>query len=228
MSTSRTIQLAPSLLASDFADLGGALAMLDDVVDVFHVDIMDGHFVPNITMGPMVVEALRRRTDKILDVHLMVSDPDRWVGPYRDAGADWVSVHYEAAAHLERTMSCIRESGARAGVVLNPATFPTGLEYVLAEGDFVLVMSGNPGFGGQSFIPSSLRKLAALREQLDAQGLSSVQLEIDGGVDRSNAADIVRAGADILVAGSSVYRADEPRDAARDLLAAARSGLTPS
>lgn len=226
MSAGRTIQLAPSLLASDFADLGGALAMLDDIVDVFHVDIMDGHFVPNLTMGPMVVAALRRRTEKILDVHLMVSDPDRWVGPYRDAGADWISVHYEAAAHLERTMSRIRESGARAGVVLNPGTFPTGLEYVLAEGDFVLVMSVNPGFGGQSFISSSLRKLAALRQQLDESGLSSVQLEIDGGVDLTNAADIVRAGADILVAGSSVYRADDPREAAQSLLAAARSGVT--
>ncbi len=219
----RTIQLAPSLLASDFADLGGALAMLDDIVDVFHVDIMDGHFVPNITMGPMIVEALRPRTDKILDVHLMVSEPDQWVGPYRDAGADWISVHYEAATHLERTMSCIREAGARAGVVLNPGSLPSGLEYILADGDFVLVMSVNPGFGGQSFIPSSLQKLTELRRYLDDKGLSSVQLEIDGGVDLTNVADIVRAGADILVAGSSVYRADDPREAARNLLGAARS-----
>ncbi len=224
MTGQRNIQLAPSLLASDFADLGGALEMLEDVVDVFHVDIMDGHFVPNITMGPMIVEALRPRTERTLDVHLMVADPDRWVGPYREAGADWISVHYEAAMHLERTLSCIRDSGARAGVVLNPASFPDGLEYVLGEGDFVLVMSVNPGFGGQSFIRSSLRKLSALRERLDAAGLSSVQLEIDGGVDMSNAADIVRAGADILVAGSSVYRAADPREAAQSLLEAARSG----
>ncbi len=225
MSTDRTIQLAPSLLASDFADLAGAVEMLDDEVDVFHVDIMDGHFVPNITMGPMIVEALRRRTDKILDVHLMVADPDRWVGPYRDAGADWLSVHYEAAAHLERTMSCIRESGARAGVVLNPGTFPTGLEYVLTERDFVLVMSVNPGFGGQSFLRSSLQKIERLRHHLDDNGLASVQIEIDGGVDETNAADIVGAGVDILVAGSSVYGADDPRQAARALLHAARSAL---
>jgi ribulose-phosphate 3-epimerase len=213
------------LLASDFADLGGAVEMLGDIVDVFHVDVMDGHFVPNITMGPMIVEALRRRTDALLDVHLMVSDPDRWVGPYRDAGADWISVHYEVALHLERTLSQIRESGARAGLVLNPGSFPDGLEYVLSPDDFVLVMSVNPGFGGQKFLRSSLDKLQALRKRLDGCGLASVQLEIDGGVDLGNVAEIVRAGADILVAGSSVYGADDPRDAARRLLEEARSGM---
>ena len=218
----REIRLAPSLLASDFADLGGAVRLLDDIVDVFHVDVMDGHFVPNIAMGPMVVESLRPHTQAVLDVHLMVADPDQWIGPYREAGADWISVHYETCAHLERTLACIRESGARAGLVFNPATDPRGLEYVLAEGDFVLVMSVNPGFGGQKFLPSSLDKLASLRGHLDALGLSSVQLEIDGGVDTGNAADIVRAGADILVAGSSVYRAEDPRVAARELLELAR------
>jgi len=225
VSESRTIRLAPSLLAADFADLGGAVEMLADVVDMFHVDVMDGHFVPNINMGPRVVTALRPRTDAVLDVHLMVSEPDKWIGPYRDAGADWISVHYETATHLERTMSCIRESGARAGVVLNPGSFPAGLEYVLHDADFVLVMSVNPGFGGQSFLRSSLDKLRALRSQLDAHGLVSVQLEIDGGVDSSNAADIVRAGADILVAGSSVYGADDPCAAATQLLEEARAGL---
>jgi len=225
MSDARTIQLAPSLLASDFADLGGALDMLADIVDVYHVDIMDGHFVPNITMGPMIVEALRRRTDALLDVHLMVADPDRWVGPYRDAGADWISVHHEAATHLERTLSEIRRCGARAGVVLNPHSYPGGLEYVLHDGDFVLVMSVNPGFGGQKFLPASLDKLADLRRRLDDHGLGGVQLEIDGGVDVGNAADIVRAGCDILVAGSSVYGSDDPPAAARELLEAARSGL---
>jgi ribulose-phosphate 3-epimerase len=213
------------LLAADFADLGGAVEMLGDIVDVFHVDVMDGHFGPNITMGPMIVEALRRRTDALLDVHLMVSDPDRWVGPYRDAGADWISVHYEVALHLERTLSQIRESGARAGLVLNPGSFPDGLEYVLSPDDFVLVMSVNPGFGGQKFLRSSLDKLQALRKRLDGCGLASVQLEIDGGVDLGNVAEIVRAGADILVAGSSVYGADDPRDAARRLLEEARSGM---
>jgi ribulose-phosphate 3-epimerase len=226
VSEPRTIRLAPSLLAADFADLGGAVEMLADIVDLFHFDVMDGHFVPSINMGPRVVTALRPRTEAVLDVHLMVSEPDKWIGPYRDAGADWISVHYETATHLERTMSCIRESGARAGVVLNPGSFPDGLEYVLNDADFVLVMSVNPGFGGQSFLRSSLDKLSALRSRLDAHGLGRVQLEIDGGVDSSNAADIVRAGADILVAGSSVYGADDPRAAATRLLAEARSGLS--
>jgi len=197
--------------------------MLDDIADVFHVDVMDGHFVPNLTMGPMVVESLRPHTEAVLDVHLMVADPDEWIGPYRDAGADWISVHYETCPHLERTLACIRDSGARAGLVFNPATDPRGLEYVLADGDFVLVMSVNPGFGGQKFLPSSLDKLASLRSRLDALGLPAVQLEIDGGVDAGNVADIVRAGADLLVAGSSVYRAEDPRAAAQELLELARA-----
>jgi ribulose-phosphate 3-epimerase len=225
MSPMRNIQLAPSLLAADFADLRGAVKLLDDAVDIFHIDIMDGDFVPNITMGPMIVAALRQHTDAVFDVHLMVRNPDVWIGPYRDAGADWISVHYETAPHLERTLSCIRESGARAGIALNPGTYPDGLEYVLNDTDFVLVMSVNPGFGGQNFLVSSLEKLAALRKRLDEKGLSLVQLEIDGGVDATNASDIVRAGADILVAGSSVYRSEDPLQAVEQLLANARSGL---
>jgi len=225
MSPMRNIQLAPSLLAADFADLRGAVKLLDDAVDIFHIDIMDGDFVPNITMGPMIVAALRQHTDAVFDVHLMVRNPDVWIGPYRDAGADWISVHYETAPHLERTLSCIRESGARAGIALNPGTYPDGLEYVLNDADFVLVMSVNPGFGGQSFLVSSLEKLAALRTRLDEKGLAPVQLEIDGGVDASNAGDIVRAGADILVAGSSVYGSEDPLQAAEHLLTNARAGL---
>ena len=225
MSPMRNIQLAPSLLAADFADLRGAVKLLDDAVDIFHIDIMDGDFVPNITMGPMIVAALRQHTDAVFDVHLMVRNPDVWIGPYRDAGADWISVHYETAPHLERTLSCIRESGARAGIALNPGTYPDGLEYVLNDTDFVLVMSVNPGFGGQNFLVSSLKKLSALRTRLDEKGLSLVQLEIDGGVDATNAGDIVRAGADILVAGSSVYRSEDPLQAVEQLLANARAGL---
>lgn len=225
MSPMRNIQLAPSLLAADFADLRSAIKLLDDAVDIFHIDIMDGDFVPNITMGPMIVAALRQHTDAVFDVHLMVRNPDVWIGPYRDAGADWISVHYETAPHLERTLSCIRESGARAGIALNPGTYPDGLEYVLNDTDFVLVMSVNPGFGGQNFLVSSLKKLSALRTRLDEKGLSLVQLEIDGGVDATNASDIVRAGADILVAGSSVYRSEDPLQAVEQLLANARSGL---
>ncbi len=225
MSPMRNIQLAPSLLAADFADLRGAVKLLDDAVDIFHIDIMDGDFVPNITMGPMIVAALRQHTDAVFDVHLMVRNPDVWIGPYRDAGADWISVHYETAPHLERTLSCIRESGARAGIALNPGTYPDGLEYVLNDTDFVLVMSVNPGFGGQNFLVSSLKKLSVLRTRLDEKGLSLVQLEIDGGVDATNASDIVRAGADILVAGSSVYRSEDPLQAVEQLLANARAGL---
>ncbi len=225
MSPMRNIQLAPSLLAADFADLRGAVKLLDDAVDIFHIDIMDGDFVPNITMGPMIVAALRQHTDAVFDVHLMVRNPDVWISPYRDAGADWISVHYETAPHLERTLSCIRESGARAGIALNPGTYPDGLEYVLNDTDFVLVMSVNPGFGGQNFLVSSLKKLSALRTRLDEKGLSLVQLEIDGGVDATNASDIVRAGADILVAGSSVYRSEDPLQAVEQLLANARAGL---
>ena len=213
------------VLAADFADLRSAIKLLDDAVDIFHIDIMDGDFVPNITMGPMIVAALRQHTDAVFDVHLMVRNPDAWIGPYRDAGADWISVHYETAPHLERTLSCIRESGARAGIALNPGTYPDGLEYVLNDTDFVLVMSVNPGFGGQNFLVSSLEKLSALRTRLDEKGLSLVQLEIDGGVDATNASDIVRAGADILVAGSSVYRSEDPLQAVEQLLANARSGL---
>ena len=225
MSPMRNIQLAPSLLAADFADLRGAVKLLDDAVDIFHIDIMDGDFVPNITMWPMIVAALRQHTDAVFDVHLMVRNPDAWIGPYRDAGADWISVHYETAPHLERTLSCIRESGARAGIALNPGTYPDGLEYVLNDTDFVLVMSVNPGFGGQNFLVSSLEKLSALRTRLDEKGLSLVQLEIDGGVDATNASDILRAGAEILVAGSSVYRSEDPLQAVEQLLANARSGL---
>ena len=204
MSGRRDIQLAPSLLAADFADLSGAVKLLDDVVGIFHIDIMDGHFVPNITMGPMVVEALRPHTEAVFDVHLMVANPDHWIGPYRDAGADWISVHYETAPHLERTLSCIRDSGARAGVVLNPGTYPDGLEYVLADADFVLVMSVNPGFGGQSFIKSMLKKIEGLRKMLDSGGYQ-VELEVDGGVNAETAQAVVKAGARVLVAGSAIF-----------------------
>lgn len=216
------VRLAPSLLAADFADLGGAIRMLDGVVDLFHVDVMDGQFVPNIAMGPGLVKSLRAVTDVELDVHLMVAEPDRWIGPYHDAGADWISIHYEASNHLERTLSRIRECGARAGLALNPATMPDGLEYVLEATDFVLVMSVNPGFGGQGFLSSSIDKLAALRRRLDQVGLDQVQLEIDGGVDAGNAGDCAKAGAEILVAGSSVYRAEDPRRAAEEILERAR------
>ncbi len=218
------IRLAPSLLAADFADLGGAVRQLEDIVDIFHIDVMDGHFVPNISMGTAVVKSLRPVTEATLDVHLMVSEPDQWIGPYRDAGADWISIHYETSVHLERTLGRIRDSGARAGLAINPGTMPDALQPVLADGDFIVVMSVNPGFGGQQFLGSSVDKLATLRARLDATGLEGVDLEIDGGVDAGNAAACAAAGADILVAGSSVYRADDPVLAATAIIEQARAG----
>lgn len=214
----RPIRVAPSLLAADAADLRGAVLALEKTVEIFHVDVMDGHFVPNISMGPAVVEGLRGVTDHVLDVHLMVAEPDRWIEPYRRAGADWISVHAEATVHLERTLRHIRETGARAGVALNPATEGAGLDYVLEEDDFIVVMSVNPGFGGQRFLRRSLDKLAGLRASLEQSGFAGVELEVDGGVGPENAADCAAAGASILVAGSSVLRTPDPAAAARTLL----------
>lgn len=226
MSEPARVRLAPSLLAADFAHLEEAVAAVADQVEVFHVDVMDGHFVPNLSMGPAVVESLRRLTDRKLDVHLMVSEPDRWVEPFREAGADWISVHAEATPHLERTLSRIREAGARAGVAFNPATPLDGLEYVLEDGDLVLVMSVNPGFGGQRFLPRSLSKLAQARRQIESMGLRDVEVEVDGGVEEANIAACVRAGAQVLVAGSSVYGVTDPAAAARRLLDEARAAAS--
>jgi ribulose-phosphate 3-epimerase len=215
------VQIAPSLLAADKAEIGAVVTQLADHIDVFHIDVMDGHFVPNISFGPSLVECVRPRTTRPLDVHLMVERPENWVARYRDAGADWISVHAEATAHLERTVSVVRESGARPGVALNPGSAPHGLEYVLQNGDFVVVMTVNPGFGGQSFIEASYRKVAAVRSYLDAAGLSDVDIEVDGGIGPANAAAVVEAGARILVAGSSITGAADPVAAAASLRDAA-------
>lgn len=215
--------IAPSLLAADQTDVATAVDCLDGHCDVFHVDVMDGHFVPNISMGPAVVEGLRPRTSRPIDVHLMVADPEMWIERYRTAGADWISVHAEATVHLERTVSQVRECGARAGIALNPSTPPNGLEYALQNGDFVVVMTVNPGYGGQSFLPMSLAKIAAVRKYLDDAGLSGVEIEVDGGVDATNAGDCVGVGASILVAGSAIVKASDPIEAARAIRAAAAS-----
>lgn len=202
---SRKIQIAPSILSADFGRLGEEIGDVDSAgCDVIHIDVMDGHFVPNITIGPLVVEAARAATGKQLDVHLMISDADKYVDAFAAAGADWITVHVEACDHLHRTVSRIKELGKKAGVVLNPATSLSTLDYILAEVDLVMLMSVNPGFGGQSFIPSTLAKIHRLRQRIDALHLA-VEIEIDGGITVNTIGDVAEAGANIFVAGSAIY-----------------------
>ena len=216
--------LAPSLLSADFTRLGEALRMLEQAgAGVAHVDVMDGRFVPNITIGMPVVEALRGATKLPLDCHLMIVEPARYALEFVKAGADWVSVHQEADPHLHRTLRAIRDAGAKAGVVLNPGTPVETLTDLVGDFDFVLLMSVNPGFGGQSFIPRILdkvRRLDALRTERQAPFL----IEVDGGVGLKNAKDLVAAGADVLVAGNAVFKAPDPAQAIRDLQAEMEKG----
>ena len=210
--------LAPSVLSADFARLGEQVRCVEDAgAGLIHLDVMDGHFVPNLTIGPLVVEAVHRITSLPLDVHLMIEEPDRYLEAFRNAGADWISVHVEAVSHLHRCVSRIRELGARPGVVLNPATPLSHLDDILEYVDQVLLMSVNPGFGGQSFIPSVLRKVASLREMLGLRGLET-RIEVDGGVTLANAADLVRAGADVLVAGAALFAKGDPGENCRGIL----------
>jgi ribulose-phosphate 3-epimerase len=203
------IKLAPSILSADFARLG---EQIDEVAragaDYIHVDVMDGHFVPNITIGAPVVASIRAVTGLPLDVHLMIEHPERYVSQFVDAGADIITVHVEASAHLQATIRLIKESGARAGVSLNPATPLGAVEEFLRQVNLVLVMSVNPGFSGQSFIPETLPRIESVRKILDDRGLGA-ELEVDGGINADNAPDIVKAGATVLVAGNSVFRAQE-------------------
>ncbi|MBM3630284.1 MAG: ribulose-phosphate 3-epimerase [Alphaproteobacteria bacterium] len=202
----RIPRIAPSILSADFARLGEEVRAVDRAgADWIHVDVMDGHFVPNITLGPMIVQALRPCTGKPLDVHLMVSPVDAWVTAFAEAGADILTVHPEAGPHLHRTLQLIRSLGKRAGVALNPATPPEALDYVIGDIDLVLVMSVNPGFGGQGFVASQLDKIRAVRRRIDASG-RAIDLEVDGGVNAENARAVVEAGADVLVAGSATFR----------------------
>lgn len=218
------VEILPSLLAADFARLGEEIARVEHAdVTMLHVDVMDGHFVPNLSMGPPVVKSLRKVTKAHLDVHLMITDPDRFAAAFVEAGADSVSVHQEACPHLDRSLRLIQSEGALAGVVLNPATPVSTLDEVLEFVDFVLVMSVNPGFGGQRFLPRSLEKIRQLAERRERFGYG-FKIEIDGGVVLENVAEIARAGAEWLVAGSSVFGAPDSGAAVRALRDAARAG----
>lgn len=201
------IKIAPSILSADFARLGEEVAAIDRAgADYIHVDVMDGHFVPNITIGPLVVAALRDITDKPLDVHLMIEQPDLYIPAFAKAGADIITVHQEAVPHLHRTIQLIHSLGRKAGVSLNPATPVDSLDVIIDDLDLVLVMSVNPGFGGQTFIPAALDKIHALRTVIDRRGLD-VEIEVDGGVKIDNIAEVATAGADVFVAGSAVFGA---------------------
>ena len=218
-----SIQLAPSILAADFAHLADAVERATEGgASVIHVDVMDGHFVPNLTIGPPVVKSLRRATRLPLDCHLMIDNPDQYIVDFAEAGADWISVHQEVCPHLNRTLTHIKDHGCRAGVVINPATPVETLSEVLDMVDYVLVMSVNPGFGGQKFIPGTLHKMRKLAEIRAARGYA-FRIEVDGGVGMDTVGDVVRAGADILVAGNAGFGKGDVAANATALLEAARS-----
>ena len=216
-----TVEIAPSILSADFSRLGEEIAAVKaGGASMIHVDVMDGHFVPNLTIGVPVVESLRKATDLLLDVHLMIEEPDRYITAFAEAGADMISVHQEAARHLDRTLAAIREAGCEAGVVINPATPVNVLSEVLGSADFVLVMSVNPGFGGQKFLPGSLHKIQQLKTWRTAHGLN-FRIEVDGGIGLDNIGDVVKAGADIIVAGSSIFHSGNPRETVAQMRKAA-------
>ncbi len=211
------MKIAPSILSANFAELGKEIKDVENGgADYIHIDVMDGHFVPNITMGPMVVKAVRPLTDLPLDVHLMIEDPDQYIEAFADAGADYITVHVEAAAHLHRTIQLIKSKGVKAGVVLNPATPAEWVKPILQDIDMVLLMTVNPGFGGQSFIPSVVPKIKQIRSWADEIN-PKLEIEVDGGINTETAAVCAEAGADVFVAGSAIYNKSDREAAIQDL-----------
>jgi ribulose-phosphate 3-epimerase len=205
----QTIQIAPSILSADFANLAREIEKVESAsADVVHLDIMDGHFVPNITIGPPVASSIRRFTGLPLDVHLMIEHPERYIDDFIQAGINWMSVHVEADVHLERTLHYMKDNGIRAGVALNPATPLCLLDEVLGLADYVLIMTVNPGFGGQKFIPSTLKKIRRLKESIVSNAYP-MRIEVDGGIGPDNLAEVLTAGADIIVAGSAIFSSDK-------------------
>jgi ribulose-phosphate 3-epimerase len=212
------LEIAPSILSSDFTRLAEEIRAVEaGGATILHVDVMDGHFVPNITIGIPVVESIRKITDLTIDTHLMIEEPSRYAVKFVEAGADMVSVHVEADVHLQRTLTAIREAGGQTGVAINPATPLTSLEEALPFADFVLLMSVNPGFGGQKFIHTSIDKLCRLRQMIDERELKT-RIEIDGGIDASNIAKIVESGAEIIVSGTGVFGNGKPTEAVKELI----------
>jgi len=215
------IKMAPSLLAADFSRLADQIGRVEAAgAEYLHLDIMDGHFVPNITFGPPVVAALRKGSGMIFDVHLMIENPEQYIGGFIDAGADLVTVHAESTPHLHRAIQMIKNRGIKAGVALNPSTHPSAIEYVLGMVDLVLVMTVNPGFGGQDFISAMLPKIRTIRDMLQAAG-SSAEIQVDGGIGNKTAPLVIEAGATVLVAGSSVFGRPDPGQAVREIREAA-------
>lgn len=213
-------EIAPSILSADFTRLADEIRAVEDGgATILHVDVMDGHFVPNITIGLPVVRSLRKATTMTIDTHLMIEEPGRYAVEFVEAGADMVSVHVEADVHLQRTLTAIRDAGGKAGIAINPATPLIALEEALPYADFVLLMSVNPGFGGQSFIPTSMDKLRRLRRMIDDRGLET-KIEIDGGIDRNNIREVVESGAELIVAGSAVYGGGNPSVSVGELIEA--------
>ncbi|MEK7197319.1 MAG: ribulose-phosphate 3-epimerase [Nitrospirota bacterium] len=211
------VKIAPSILSADFMRLGEEIKAAEAAgIDMFHIDIMDGHFVPNMTIGPSIVEAINKITDVPLDVHLMIEEPDKYIKDFINAGADYLAVHIEASVHAHRTVQVIKESGVKAGISLNPATPICSLDHVLQDLDFVVLMSVNPGFGGQSFIPQSMDKIKMLKKLIRERGLSTL-IEVDGGVKPDNARQVAEAGADMLVMGSAFFSSKDYKSLTKNL-----------